>query len=459
MKKLFAFAFLASALMVSCADDFKYKSEEPGFGTLSFADLQISVDDSENIVRAAEAAPGTYLITIKNAEGDVYGTYTYSNIKSEGISLPAGIYSLEVLSEEEVPAAKFDHPVYGAKVENITITAGETTPVGEITCYLQQCKVTVGYNDDFLAMVAGNCTTTVTIGESLAYNIVWEDGAIKEYEQLAGYFDVNNGENTTMEVKFSGAIYDEESESVKTMRMTKAINDIEARQWRQIKFIKKINLEGNATFDIVIDEYVEDNPLNEDLTGSEESIGADPNAPKGDGGIKLVCAEGPADDVMTSWNEAAQTEKPAITVEYTSPDGGSSWVVKDITTLKFTANVPNKVHEFYVDIISTNPTFNGAVQAITVSGDNRIYLTKTSQEHRNVIDGLKSFKIAFPYPEEVIGKDVVNFDLTNALAPLGAFPGTHTFAMYVTDSTGCKHQDENGNAIPIKLTIEVKHIE
>ena len=101
MKKLFAFAFLASALMTSCADDFKYKSEEPGFGTLSFADLQISVDDSENIVRATEAS-GTYLITVKNAEGAVYGTYTYSNIKAEGISLPAGVYSLEVLSAEQL---------------------------------------------------------------------------------------------------------------------------------------------------------------------------------------------------------------------------------------------------------------------------------------------------------------------------------------------------------------------
>lgn len=446
MKKLFAFVILASALMVSCADDFKYKNEEPGFGTLSLADLQISVDDSETIVRAAEAAPGTYLITIKDAEGTTFGTYTYSSIKTEGISLPAGTYSLEVLSEEEVPAAKFDHPVYGAQQENIVITAGETTPVGAITCTLQQCKVTVGYNDDFLAMVKGDCTTTVTIGESLAYNIVWENGAIKEYEQLAGYFNVNNGANTTMEVKFSGAIFDEESESIKVMRMTKTFSDIEARQWRQIKFIKKINLEGNATFDIVLDEYVEDNPLGEDLTGSEEYLGADPNAPKGDGGIKLICAEGPAADFITSWNEAAQTEKPTIDLS----------VDQNISTLKFTANVPNGVYEFYVDITSTNPDFNTAVKGITVNKDGRIYLTKDEQEHRKVIDGLNALGIAFPYPENVINKADILFDLTRAIPALQMYSGTHTFAMYVTDTTGCKHQDESGKTKPINLTVVIE---
>ncbi len=446
MKKLFAFAFLASALMTSCADDFKYKSEEPGFGTLSFADLQISVDDSENIVRAAEAAPGTYLITIKNAEGDVYGTYTYSNIKAEGISLPAGIYSLEVLSEEEVPAAKFDHPVYGAKVENITITAGETTPVGEITCYLQQCKVTVGYNDDFLAMVAGNCTTTVTIGESLAYNIVWENGAIKEYEQLAGYFDVNNGENTTMEVKFSGAIYDEESESVKTMRMTKAINDIEARQWRQIKFIKKINLEGNATFDIVIDEYVEDNPLNEDLTGSEESMGADPNAPKGDGNIKLLATAGLNENTsptLAAWNasftdDEMDTETYEVIVLDDNLTAGTDDENNPIQLLQFEASVPNKIKDFYVVIESAtiSPLLPGLI------GDAEyIDLVHDTTAVKAIAD-----VVPFPYhdPENgtiIAGATSVAFNLDKAVGILRAMGNAeHTFKMTVRDEAGYTKQ-------------------
>ena len=295
-------------------------------------------------------------------------------------------------------------------------------------------------------MVKGNCTTTVSIGESLDYNIVWDstNSKISKYEQSAGYFNVNNGENTTMTVKFSGAIYDEESETTKVMRMTKTFSDIAAKQWRQIKFIKKINLEGNATFDIVLDEYVEDNPLNEDLTGNEESMGADPNAPKGDGGIKLICAEGPAAEVLTAWNEAAQTEKPAITIS------------SDLASLKFNAEVPNGVYEFYVDITSSNDDFNTAVKGITVNKDGRIYLTKDEQEHRKVIDGLNLLGIAFPYPENVINKNAVAFDLTNAIPALKMYAGTHTFAMYVTDITGCKHQDESGKAKPINLTVIVE---
>ena len=278
------------------------------------------------------------------------------------------------------------------------------------------------------------------------YNIVWDaaQSKISKYEQSAGYFNVNNGENTTMTVKFSGAIYDEESESIKVMRMTKTFSDIAAKQWRQIKFIKKINLEGNATFDIVLDEYVEDNPLGEDLTGSEESMGADPNAPKGDGGIKLVCTEGPAAEILTAWNEAVQTEKPTITIS------------SDLASLKFNAEVPNGVYEFYVDITSSNDDFNTAVKGITVNKDGRIYLTKDEQEHRKVIDGLNLLGIAFPYPENVINKNAVAFDLTNAIPALKMYAGTHTFAMYVTDITGCKHQDESGKAKPINLTVIVE---
>ena len=127
-----------------------------------------------------------------------------------------------------------------------------------------------------------------------------------------------------------------------------------------------------------------------------------------------------------------------------------------MSSLEFAANVPNGVYEFYVDITSTNEDFNSAVQGITVNKDGRIYLTKTEPEHRNVIDGLNILRIAFPYPENVINKTDIIFDLTKAIPALQAYSGTHTFAMYVTDTTGCKHQDENGKALPINLTVIIE---
>jgi hypothetical protein len=128
-------------------------------------------------------------------------------------------------------------------------------------------------------------------------------------------------------VKFEGSIYDEESESVKTMRQSKAFEGIEARQWRQVRFVKKVNEEGNASFEIVIDSYVEDDNLGtEDMTGEESVIAPDPNAPKGDGGIMLLNVTGLTENTnptKEAWN-AEKTDKPTINVDIIDTENGGT---------------------------------------------------------------------------------------------------------------------------------------
>ena len=468
MKKLFVLLLAISGLMVSCSDDFQYNGEgtkpevnlglPEGYGMLSFGEMQISIDESEAMVRSTELPEvgGNYVIKIKDAEGKVVVDCSYKDIKdsSEGIALLAGEYTLEVCSTiDDIPDAAWEQPIYGATMSGIKIEAGKPTIIAEpITCTLLQCKVTVDYNDDFLAMVKGACKTTITIGSSLEYNLNWDatEGKVKSYEKRAGYFDVNNGANTTMEVKFEGSIYDEESESVKTMRQSKAFEGIEARQWRQVRFVKKVNEEGNASFEIEIDGYVEDDNLGtEDMTGEESVIAPDPNAPKGDGGIMLLNVTGLTENTnptQEAWN-AEKTEKPIINMA--NIDGN---------TFTFNASIPNGTREFYVDITSTNADFNSAVREITVDDENpgRIYLTKTDDINRGVVTALSNFGINFPTPEEVINKTDILFDLTPAIEPLMYYQGIHTFSMYVRDSEGCTHRDDNLVQIPIKLTLEVE---
>ena len=468
MKKLFVLLLAISGLMVSCSDDFQYNGEgtkpevnlglPEGYGMLSFGEMQISIDESEAMVRSTELPEvgGNYVIKIKDAEGKVVVDCSYKDIKdsSEGIALLAGEYTLEVCSTiDDIPDAAWEQPIYGATMSGIKIEAGKPTIIAEpITCTLLQCKVTVDYNDDFLAMVKGACKTTITIGSSLEYNLNWDatQGKITSYEKRAGYFDVNNGTNTTMEVKFEGSIYDEESESVKTMRQSKAFEGIEARQWRQVRFVKKVNEEGNASFEIKIDGYVEDDNLGtEDMTGEESVLAPDPNAPKGDGGIMLLNVTGLTENTnptKEAWN-AEKTEKPIINMA--NIDGSS---------LIFKASIPIGAYEFYVDITSTNADFNSAVREITVDDENpgRIYLTKTDDINRGVVTALSNFGINFPTPEEVINKTDILFDLTPAIEPLMYYQGIHTFSMYVRDSEGCTHRDDNLVQIPIKLTLEVE---
>ena len=83
-------------------------------------------------------------------------------------------------------------------------------------------------------------------------------------------------------------------------------------------------------------------------------------------------------------------------------------------------------------------------------------MTKTDDINRGVVTALSNFGINFPTPEEVINKTDILFDLTPAIEPLMYYQGIHTFSMYVRDSEGCTHRDDNQVQIPIKLTLEVE---
>ena len=93
MKKLLALLLVVSGLMVSCSDDFQYNNEgntpevnlglPEGYGMLSFGEMQISIDESEALVRSTELpeVDGNYVIKIKNAEGVIVEECQYKDIK------------------------------------------------------------------------------------------------------------------------------------------------------------------------------------------------------------------------------------------------------------------------------------------------------------------------------------------------------------------------------------------
>lgn len=398
--------------------------DDPKFGNLSFASMNISTSKDVEIVTRAET--DNYLIYIYNSKNELHNgkAYTYSEVLSgqnASIAVPEGTYRIEVRSAAEIPNAEFESPVYGATKENVSIIAGETTEVGEIICTLLQCKVSVEYNDDFLEMVAGDCTAEVTVttdsGDgTLSYPLSYNNGK-PTYKKENGFFKVNNGENTTMEVKFSGLMYDDNGNTA-TQRMTKGFDNIQPKQWRQIKFIKKVNEEGNATFDIVIDDLIEDTPLGEDPSSDgEESIGTDPNAPQGDGGIELI----PAEDC--DFEDISNMTIPDYNTKDDKTDNDTPMV------LTMTANVPNGVRKFSVTISSDSEDF---MDALDVVGGPVVDLVNPSELAMGIFD-----IVPFPHGNELLGMKVVPFDLSAAQTPILRFPGTHTFKMTVIDQKGC----------------------
>lgn len=415
MKKILLMTAIVLVAFSACQKEaFKESgTDTPATGKLSFDGFAIEVSDETVQVAAAStrASADMYAVYIDDADGVRHLSTTYGELQGD-IELPAGVYTLTVQSAKEIPAAEFENPIYGTSKE-FTIEAGQTTSLGTLTCSLLQCKVSVSYNDDFLATVTGEGSTTVelTAGSPLEYAMTYTPEEGPKYEKQNGYFAVSG---STLTVTFRGQI------SGKTQRMTKTFTGIEPRQWRQITFIQKIDEEGDATFDITISDYVEDESLDNDIAGSEEIIGSDPDAPAGDGGIKLV-----------------STCDFDITQPIVVPAEGQPFV------LTMNAEVPNGVRKFTVEVTSTEPLFTEALASIN-GGSTTLDLVNPSAGAIEVFTTM----IPFPYGDQVKDKTEIAFDLSKAQGPISAFAGTHTFKMVVIDNTGCR------NEIPVVLVVE-----
>ncbi len=409
MKKNVILSIIAATVLCACSKDSMpgiTKSEENGY--LSFENWILNVDDEVEPTKAIAPADGGYTIIITDRNGGQPEiTTTWSAIKSKGskITLPEGDYTVTARSSAgEVPDAAFEKPIYGAS-RDFSIVAGQTTTISNFVCRLLQAKVTVAYSDDLLEMIDGDCTTTVSVSPTapLEYKVNWSNGKAT-YDKSAGYFASNNGVSTTMDITFKGHV----EGSVKTMRQV--LTNVKPCTWHQIKFIKKINEEGNADIDIVITDFVDDEELGRNVNASEKIIGEDPDAPKGDGGIKL--------ESTCSFD----ITKPIIV-----PDASKPFVL----TMK--AIVPNKVKRFTVEVNSTNPVFVDAVQSIN-DGSAVLDLVSPSDGAKAVFSEI----LPFPYGDAVNNKSEISFDLSDAQTPILAFAGTHSFTMHVTDQAGCK---------------------
>lgn len=419
MRKNIILAVFSAVLMLAAACQKTTVNNEKGNGFLSFSEFSLGLD--EEVITKASAAGDNYTIIIRDADGNDVIVKSYGEVKGNEnmISIPAGEYTLIARSSsEEVPVAEWEQPVYGVS-KSFSIAAGETKSIGELTCTLLQCKVTVEYSDDFLATVTGDCSTEVEIssGSPLVYSLP----SNKKYDKRSGYFAVNGN---TMTVTFKGHINGESG-----VTMTKVFTGIAPKQWRQIRFIPYKNLEGNATFDIVINDLISDEIINDDLLAEEVILGADPNAPADDGGIRFLPAQ-TCDPTVT------YTEKDIVY----DPDGNKincTGVINvpivpyvegnPLMSILFDAVIPNGLAELTVDITSDNPTFTGAVD-------------QANAAHIDLVDPKCDpfifTVVPFERGPQIVGKSSIPFDLSNAHAAIASFAGTHTFVMNITDTDG-----------------------
>ena len=408
-KSIISAIALTLVLFASCQKTPINNVQENGY--LSFGDFSLDLDETV-ITKSPVPASGTYTITILDSDENVVLTKPYSEVKNndDKITLPAGNYTLVAASEDTVPEAAFERPVYGTS-KAFSITAGQVTNIGQLVCELLQCKVTVEYSDEFLAAVTGAGSTTVTLkaGHPLVFNL----NADKSYDKSAGYFAV---EGTTMEVVFQGVL------NGSNQKMKTAIKGIAPKQWHQIKFVQKKNEQGDATFDIEINDLISDEELTNVTTPAEDVLDTyDPEAPKGDGGITLL-PYGDCDPSITDLSNL-YIKNPAT----------------DPMIIKLMATVPAGVKKFNVSITTDNNEFKSAIDAADAA---ELDLINPSAKNQVIF-----IAVPFPHGEELLNQTEVLFDLTAAQSAIYDYPGTHTFSMNILDNNGCR------NTIPVVMKV------
>lgn len=402
MRKLNTILISLALVLCSCNEKQKPYSNAQR-GVLAISELSLEVEPA----KATASELDSYTITITDSEGSTSYSSTWSKFQKDGgkLTLLAGNYNLGISSiASSLPYAVKDTPVYGIN-DTFVISANQTTDLGTLVCKLLQCKVTVDYSEDFLSALTGDCkaTVSVTAGYPLEFPVSYNEG-LPSYDKSAGYYAVASDGSATMEVVFSGSV------NGKNVKMTKMFTALKAASWRQVKFVNKINDEGNADFVISIDDIIEDAELTNDLLAAESILGPDPDAPKGDGGIKL--------ESTCSYDITQPVVVPAV---------GSEFVL----TMK--ATVPNKVNKFTVQISSDNTDFEDAVKLIN-DGNTTLDLVNPSEGAKSVFTTI----LPFPYGDNVRDHESIDFDLSDAQAPLSVFKGHHSFIMSVVDKKGCK---------------------
>ena len=179
MKKLLLIVAFAGLLLSGCAKE-KYDTvEEEILGAVSIG-LKSSGEFTQ-ATKGADASVEDFYVKILKGEAVVKSYDKYSQMPN-AIEIAPGTYTIEAGSHGDAPAA-FDQPVYFGQSE-FSITAGNVVSV-DVTCKLQNMKVTIQYTEAFGREVAPNYEIAVTNGTG---NLIFTKEIIDAGR--SGYFSV-----------------------------------------------------------------------------------------------------------------------------------------------------------------------------------------------------------------------------------------------------------------------------
>lgn len=308
--------------------------------TVVYDETEIRPDDTSDETQAARIASGTratapdvdsFIVEILDADNAQVLEMTYAELKEQlktPMELKVGVYRMEVRSEDTMPGADWEHPVYGA-TSDFTITKAQTTSPEEVVCTLQNIKVSVEYSPELADMLADTSKATVSLGDtSLDFS---------KTETRAAYFKPLALENT-LDFVFDGTFADTDVPA----KFSKQITGVKAGQWRKVSVVIGYADKGNILFSVKVDNSIlQDNKFVVDGTENlGEELLEDPNAP------------------ALTWPGHDMTQPFTLTDAMFDAEGNC------IEPFAFDLSSPNGIESLQVTVGSTNSQFLASMSAI-----------------------------------------------------------------------------------------------
>lgn len=323
---------------------------------------------------------------------------TYAELKEQlktPMELKVGAYRMEVRSEDTMPDAAWEHPVYGA-TSDFTITKAQTTSPEEVVCTLQNIKVSVEYSPELADMLADTSKATVSLGDtSLDFS---------KTETRAAYFKPLALENT-LNFAFDGTFAD----TGVPAKFSKQITGVKAGQWRKVSVVIGYADKGNILFSVKVDNSIlQDNKFVVDGTENlGEELLEDPNAP------------------ALTWPGHDMTQPFTLTDAMFDAEGNC------IEPFAFDLSSPNGIESLQVTVGSTNSQFLASMAAIQLPETFDLCALDASSAAGIILKGF-----GYPVGSELKGQTAKSFNIAGQIRALYEFDGTHTFAFTMTDAKG-----------------------
>lgn len=392
---------VAALFATGCVNEEPPYKEDPNpepagmTGYLSIGNLSMTVVYDETEIRPDV---DSFIVEILDADNAQVLEMTYAELKEQlktPMELKVGVYRMEVRSEDTMPGADWEHPVYGA-TSDFTITKAQTTSPEEVVCTLQNIKVSVEYSPELADMLADTSKGTVSLGDtSLDFS---------KTETRAAYFKPLALENT-LDFVFDGTFADTNVPA----KFSKQITGVKAGQWRKVSVVIGYADKGNILFSVKVDNSIlQDNKFVVDGTENlGEELLEDPNAP------------------ALTWPGHDMTQPFTLTDAMFDAEGNC------IEPFAFDLSSPNGIESLQVTVGSTNSQFLASMSAIQLPQTFDLCTLDASSAAGIILKGF-----GYPVGNELKGQTAKSFNIAGQIRALYEFDGTHTFAFTMTDAKG-----------------------